>query len=491
MAEMEMNVTNGGFGDPHDALDRPLGHFDPETDLFDVGALSEEAEADVEGLRTHREAGDWEALYRTGSEMKARAESRLHALLRAREKLNHDAAAVRALADRSGSSPEDPPEFDESLRADLAERLRDRLDGPLGTLLEDPEQVADDLEAGRIEVSESSTDFAEDARLTAFPRMLRGQRDLLTWQVGVGYAELLAARLYGSIEAADPARHDDDVVDALDGRVTEIREEVLSLLRAYYADLVSGDFEGLAATARRGTSYPDELVEEVADLGRRLREARRFYRRSDERGSETDAARVAGVEMRLGRTTRLLAFLVAASWRGLFLARQGDVGAEAREAVETARETRFESLVRDGVNADVGDLLDDPAEYDGRLVEVEGFAEGVRLVTDDGYGTKFALVDAGEENRIEVFYPYRDLTEWFLYDGSYLRLHGEFVASCEHAGGAPDVHLDAVNVGEHGERSWFDYLVNELASADVYELYPSHANVAWSIEAPPADGGGD
>lgn len=487
---MSGGTTGTPFENPFDPTDRPVERFDPERDLFDVDALLAEGEADVETLRSNRDAGDWESLFRTGREMHARGERRLHILLRAQEKLATEARAIRAYAERVEGAPDDPPELDESLRTKLADGLRERADSLPGSGSIDIEKVAEDVEAGRVTVSESSTDPLDDARMTTHPRLLREQRDLLTWQVCEGYAAMVRARLWESVTAAEPTEHPDRVVADVDDRLAEIRDRVTAVLRTFYADLVREEFDHLESAAHRGAAYPDELVAELGALGRRLREARRWHRQSDSRWSGHRAADVARVEMRLGRTVRLLTFLVAASYRHLFLARQDGAIEECIDAVERARETRFESLVRDGVNADVDDLLESPGEYDGRLVEVEGFAEDVRHVTDDGYGTKFDLVEPGGEARIEVFYPYRNLVDTLLFDGAYVHLNGEFVASCDHVDGGSDIHLDAVNVGENAEESWFDHLASEFTSANLAELYPFHANARWSLETP-TGGGGD
>lgn len=449
------------------ALDR----FDPDRDLGDWEELADLAERDARLLRSHRAAGRWSSYFTKAARMKSEGVFRLHELLGAQAKVNGGFGTVEAVAAPEGATTA-PGEFDVD---DAVERIESRLDGT-----GEPAGSGDGVARRRLEAAANAPAHAGD---------LREQRNLATWYVTAGYESLFRSSLYAEFEEAAPEPLGDGTLDAVEARLREARDEARDLFRRYYAALASEDWEGLEAHTRRGTWFPFEVRTDLVHLGAALHRARAHHRESDARGSESDAVAVARVEADLHRTTRELTLLLAASYRYLFVARQHDAHEERREAVEAALETGFPSLVRDGLNVDVDDLVAEPGEYDGRFVETEGFVENLRDPSEGGQGTSFDLVDRREDLRLRVFYPYHDLTWWSFRDGAFVHLNGEFAASSEYADGDPELQLDAVNVGGNAGESWLDHVAHAHAGAGVYARYPSQANATWSLELPATNGG--
>lgn len=455
------NVDDDGFPDVEPGL--PVDSFDPGRDLGDWERLADLAEYDARVLRDARGAGALDAYFRAAVKVKSEGVFRLHELLGAQAKLTDGFRTLEAVA-----APDDAGRLDVE---DAVASLERRLDGS-GEL--------DDARRRRLEAAAAVPEHVE---------ALREQRNLAIWYATAGYESLVRSSLFAAVDDATPEPPGDGVLAAIEARLDETRTAVRGLFRRYYGALATEDWTALEAHARRGSWYPFEVRSDLVELGTTLRRARRHYRESDARGSEGDAVDAARVEVDLHRTARELTLLLASSYRYLFVAGQHDAREERREAVEAALEAGFPSLVRDGLNVEVDDLVEEPAAYDGRLVETDGFVENLRGTSEGGEGTSFDLVDRRHGRRLRVFYPYRDLTWWSLQEGAFVHLNGEFAASSEFADGDPEIQLDVVNVGGNAGESWLDREAHVNASAGVYARYPSHANALWSIELPPTDGG--
>lgn len=464
----------------------PVRRLDPQRELIDAKSLADEVPEQAESLREAVRQQDWTRLGAAGREMRSRGDRELHRLLRVQEKLNRASTGTATDAAARGEPP-DPGDIN---RADVLQRLE--AGGPLGNLVDDPERFVRALAAGDVDSPEEFSGEVPDATATLLPRLHRKLRTVATWYVVVGYDAELKAELFAAQEAVEPDRLSMAALEAIEDDLAELRSSGRRLLGRVQGALIGEEWDRLEECCRRGRSLPVEVVDDLVATGRTLRAGRTFYEQSSERGSENDAVEVARVQVALHRTVKTLETLLAACCEHLVLARQRGRYEESEDAVKRARETHFESLVRDGVNVDLDDLLESPGEYDGRLVETEGFVERLRHVTQDGYGTKFDLVDRYHDVRVVVFYPYRDLTERFFTDGAYAHLNGEFTASSEHEDGDPSIQIDVVNLGENGEESWLDAVVDDLEDDVSFERFPAQGNVLWSLEPPrPEPDGGD
>lgn len=462
-----------------------VDQFNPARDLFE-GGIGEQASRDAEAVRTARYAGDWEGMVDAGYEMHARGEHRVRKLLRTQQKV------VAPTRDRS--APEDDPELpelDESQREELAGRFESLLAGPLRGLVPEDAELVEELVSGALPTGREPAEVPEGGDGAGFSRVLFDQRNYSIWYLASGYRAMAYGTVYAAYADGEAVDHPEEAVEEVAGAIEDIHQRGMDFLQQFYGNLAQADWEGLEASAWRAASYPVERLSDVEVLARMLRQTRRHHRTGDDTGDVARAIEAARLEVDLHECIHLLTLVLCASYKHLVVARQRGRGEEATEAVEAAREKHFHSLVAEGTAVELADLVAEPDRYDGELVAVEGFARDVHLSTSDGYGTKFWLVDERADETMEVFYPFRDLTESHLYEDAYVRLHGEFDAECEYADDPRDVHLDQVRVAEHGEDSWFDALVREFEENDVFELFPSRGKVLWSPELPPDDGGED
>lgn len=455
--------------------------FEPRRYLYDTESLRERARSDAEELDELAHARDWQAVYDAATRMKSRGESRLQQLLRGRTVLNGMGQAAGELRAYLSLRDRGEPGGREGVAAELRRLVEDG--GPPAVA----ESTVRESVLAESSLSDTDVDVPDGTGYAAYADLLRYQRDLAGWHAVSGYVVRAEVTLYAVVEETTPVEYSPAVLAAIEDEIERVRTGAMDLLRDVYGALAGEEWERLEGHARRAASYPDEVVHDLYAVARTLREGRRFEAET-EGGAAGQAAAFARAEMELNRTLRLLGVLLGAGHRFRSVARQAGMDEESREAAEAAREKGFESLVADGVNVDVGDLFDGGGEYDGRLVEVEGFAENVRF-DDEQVVTRFDLVDRLHDRRVPVYYPYHDLTDWHLRDDAYVRMEGHFDARSESTGG-PELQVDVVSVAENGEDSWFDAVVSDLASANVFDLYPSQGNLFWSFE-PPADGGHD
>lgn len=466
--------------DAFDGTASTLLGFEPHRYLVDPASYRERAQADSESLHELTHARDWQAVTDAAAGMMDHGTRRLRKLLRGRTAMNDVTAAAAdlrtyaALRDHGDGTPS---------RETLVAGLRALNDESARAVV--PESTLRALDSGDAPTTDPF-DRREDDWLASYDEVLRHQRDVATWYVAAGYENVARVGLYSVAERVKPVEHRPSDLASFEDELDAIRRETTARFRALHSALAGAAWDDLDAHALRATSYPEEVLVDLLGLAWRLRQGRLYEREVD--GNPGQAADFARAELELHWTLRLLELLLAAGHRLRFVARRGEADETARAAADDAADKRFESLVRDGVNVDLDDLLDAADDYDDRLVEVEGYADDVRFVTGDGSGTKFDLVDRLHDRRVPVFYPYRDLTAWHLYDGAYVRVEATFDADSEWTDG-PELVLDAVNVGENAGESWFDALVNEFHSAGVLELYPSRGNAVWSIELPPESGG--
>lgn len=462
-----------------------VNRFDQDRYLREQTSLVEQAEERAADLRSHRENRDWEALAEAGRALQAEGERWLAELLRGRTAMNEVQESLdrlQVVEDATPTTDADPAELDfEAMAEDLRE-LRAVSGGDVIT-----ESLVQSVEAGEVEIGEGPADLRSDLRVTGYAEMLREQRQLAIWYATTGFITAVEAALYRTVESAAPTAHSERTREVVEDEMAAVREGATERFRAMYGALAARDWGVLARHARESTAYPVEVWPDLRAVAGTLREGRRYEAEGGAAGQE---AAFAGAETALHGTVRLLALLLEVGHRFLFVAREGGTDEESREAAAAAVETHFESLVVDGVNVDVDDLLDAADEYDGRLVETEGFAEDVHVVTEDGFGTAFDLVDRLHDRRVAVFYPYRDLTDYLLHEGAYVQLNGEFEAESDALDGEPLVQVDTVSLVENGEESWFDRVAGEYADHNGFELYPGGGNLCWSMEPPRAAGSG-
>lgn len=478
------------FGTGGDDYVLPGQRFEFERYVEEWQPLLEHANHDAAEIERLRKEGDWTAMYRKGVKMTAEGTRRLHEHLRSQKRLNTEIQVVEEARDRYEDEGTRPVEDGDVDTEEIVSALKEQVDGEYRSALPDDETLAEWIEspgdAGALEVPHPS----ESAAATAFADRLREHRNLAIWYVTGGFETLFRADLYREIDGAAPEQRSDAAVEATERFFEEVETEVVGLLQEYYGALAAGDYDRLEGHVWRGTSFPFEVRDELVAVGAMLHRAREYERERSERGHERSAIAFAELQAELHRISRLLTLLLAASYWYLFVARQGDVHEEARAEVETARRTGFESLVVDGLDVDVDDLVESPEEYDGRLVETTGFVENVQYNPGESTGTSFEVVDVRHDCRVRVFSPYRHLRVWALRHGAFVHLNGEFTASSEYADGDPEIELDVVSVGGNSDDSWFDHVVNELGqdNMDIFSRYPSHTNAIWSLELP---AGGD
>lgn len=465
------------FGTTGDDYVLPGQRFEFEAYLEEWSTLVEHAEHDSAEIERLRKRGDWDELYRKSVRMKAEGVRRIHEHLRSQKKLNDGIRAIEEANERAEQFHGEPGSAAEFDPGEVVSALKEQVSGAYRSALPDDETLEEWL--GSSGQSARNVDASESAETTVFTERLRDHRNLAIWYITAGFETAFRASLYDEIDGASPERRSTAAVEATEAFFEEIRGEAVDLLQDYFGALAAGEFDLLESRAWRGTSFPFEVSEQLVAVGAMLRRGRLHER--DQGGSGREFAEL---EAQLHRLSRLLTLLLAASYRYLFVARQGDLHEEARSEVERARETAFESQIVDGLNVDVDELVENPTEYDGRLVETTGFVENVQYRPDGAPGTRFDVVDG--EDRIQVFSPYRHLNVWALREGAFVHLNGKFTASSEHADDDPEIELDVVEAGGHAEESWFDHVVNEFGqnNADVFALYPSHTNAIWSLELP-------
>lgn len=455
--------------------------FDPGRYLYDIESLRDGAQSDAEELDKLSAAQDWQAVWEAATRMKNRGESRLRQLLRGRTVLNDvELAATDVRSYLSVRTGGDEPRSAAEVAAELQRLIED------GSRPAVAESVVREFLADEIAI-EDEVDLLDSTNRGGYSHTFRYQRDLASWYAVSGYMVRAETALYSTVEHATPIEYSPAVLAAIEDEIDRIRNGTMDLFQDIYVALAGEEWADLEGRAWRATSYPNEVGHDLYAMASTLREGRRFEAEHED-GAAGQAAAFARAEVDLNRTLRLLGTLLGAGYRYLFVARQAGVDEESRDAAAAAREKGFESLVADGVNVDVGDLFGEGEEYDGRLVEVEGFAENVRY---DGERTvtRFELVDRLHDRRVPVYYPYHDLTDWHLRDDAFVRMEGHFNAHSEWADG-PELQVDRVSVAENGEESWFDAVVAELDRSSIFDLYPSGGNLFWSFEPPAGEAHG-
>lgn len=447
--------------------------------MEDLDALSDQVATDEEELDRLVDDRDWEGLVDASARLRHVGEDRLRRHLAGRKTLNRVTRAAEGLETQLTNLDQGPgtPE-----REEIVSKLRGLNEAAEDTVV--PEALVKALEGDEI------SDLGEDTSLTdaigaeAYAEMLDVQRDLAIWYAVAGYAIFGRAVTYHQLHHAEPNERLSQL-DRIEGRIEAFQAQAMERFGELYAALVGRSWDRLDAAGLRASAYPISALTDLSWIALALREGRRYEAEVDENPGQE--AMFASAELELHRTYRLLALLLGAGHQARFTACRAEVEEEPYETARTAADKRFNSLVRDGVNVDIDELAEDPSEFDGRFVEVEGFVDDVRVETGDGYATRFDLVDRLHETRLPVYYGFRNLRQWHLHEGAFARVQGDFVAESEHVEG-PEIEGDIVNVGQNGDESWFDALTSDFASREVYELYPAHANLIWSLE-PPTHGG--
>jgi hypothetical protein len=467
-----------------------LDNFDQSMNLLDAQEMVQQAREDAEEVRSLMDKRDWDGFCEKGLRMKNLGDHRIRNLLNGQEKLNQIRVAAQYLAKAEPRTSSEPLELDQNDWKNIAAQLKEKMDGPLAGIISNTEGLLKDLNSGKVPVSEKPIDHLKDSRVTIFAEMHKEQRNTAIWYTISGYASMMNAKMYSIVDMAEPKYLSSEALNAIKREIQGVHDTGLDFLKKFYGKLIQESWSGLEDEAWKGASYPEEVFDDLMFLFQRLRRGHVFQMESKKRGHEKKTIDIARVEMMLHRSFRMMMLVLVASRYFLFIARQKGLHEEGGKEVKGALKMHFNSLNRDGVNVRIYNLLKSPKKYDGRFIETEGFIENLHLIHGKGgYGTKFNIVDIQHDHRLEVFLPFRDLVEWFVYDGAFMRVNGDFVASCSDSGGNPDLHLDRINLGENAKKSWFDYIAFKFDKTNIFELYPSQVNAMWSVESPPQEGG--
>ncbi|MEJ2407249.1 MAG: hypothetical protein P8171_23810, partial [Candidatus Thiodiazotropha sp.] len=184
--------------------------------------------------------------------------------------------------------------------------------------------------------------------------------------------------------------------------------------------------------------------------------------------------------LQAGKLARQWALLAVLSMYSMKIALLPEDHKEVKERINDARKLPFESKISDGKNVTHSSLLENPADYKGKYIEIQGVVSGTAVTrSDDGkLLSHFSLTSPSGEEEIPVIAVYENLKHVGIIDGCYVNINGDWQTDSV-LSDQPFLQLRRLSLSKLGDESWMDKMTHILNSW--FELFPNGHFIHWSI----------
>lgn len=262
-------------------------------------------------------------------------------------------------------------------------------------------------------------------------------------------------------------------------RIKQIDNTFGNYLNSFYKLLTGEKWVSLKKECSAAREYLEETKYKLPQLVVRQELYLEQVLKTGKRLSKKSLKKINRQNLEASMLFRKYLLLYASTTLFTFIAKQQGKQDEGKLEAKKAKKLRYKSMIPNGKDLSISNIISDSGRYGKKLVEVEGVVQNLKsTVLKNKSKSEFELVESWSSNTISVHTNSLNLVRLGLSNGAYCRLNCLVMGTKKR----PRLLINRLELSEFSKKSWSDYLLDRVS--DYYPYILEETNMKWTIGVP-------